>query len=88
MKLTKTDKARVVIQAIFNLAELPPIEHPRVIKLARCSTGYIDQRYANAHAILSDKAQHASDCTYRSAGWIALGACNCGIMERANIKSP
>jgi hypothetical protein len=34
MKLTKNDMARVVIQALYNLPHLPPVDDKRVVRMA------------------------------------------------------
>jgi hypothetical protein len=38
MKHTKNDLARVIIQALYNLKELPPADDKRVIKTVRYHT--------------------------------------------------
>lgn len=38
MRLTKNDMARVIVQALYNLSDLPAVDHPEVVKRANKGT--------------------------------------------------
>lgn len=43
--LTKTDKARVIIAALYGMKELPPADHKLVAKEARKPGRIVDERH-------------------------------------------
>lgn len=54
MRLTKTDMARVVVTALYNLPELAPADHPRVLRLVR--RGSVES-LTRQHALAMDTIQ-------------------------------
>ena len=57
MKLTKTDMARVVIQALYGLNALPPIDDRRVLRQARRDKFSLTESFNIAMRILEERAQ-------------------------------
>ena len=55
MKLTKNDMARVIIQALYLIPELPKENHPKVVRLARAKKKNLQPQYELAVKILTDK---------------------------------
>ena len=57
MRLTKTDMARVVVQALLALPELPAADHPQVISRARrTASAALTRQHALACAALASAA--------------------------------
>jgi|APGre2960657404_1045060.scaffolds.fasta_scaffold222052_1 hypothetical protein len=54
--LTKTDKARVIIAALYNLPALPPATHKLVVKEAKRPSRIVDERYRIALRHFDSKA--------------------------------
>jgi hypothetical protein len=54
--LTKTDKARVIIAALYDLKELPPADDKRVEKEAKRPGRYVDERHQIALRHFEQKA--------------------------------
>ena len=57
MKITKNDKARVIVQAVYNLVSLPAIDDKRVVKTAKFSKIALNSQYEIAHRILTNKVK-------------------------------
>ena len=55
-KPNKNDKARVIIQALYNLDKLPEKDDARVKKTARLSIEAIDDQYRKANKVLNQKS--------------------------------
>lgn len=43
--LTKTDKARVIIAALYDMKELPPADHKYVVREARKPSRLVNERH-------------------------------------------
>lgn len=54
--LTKTDKARVIIAALYNLPELPAADHKLVVKEAKRPGRIVDARHKIALRHFDNKA--------------------------------
>jgi transketolase C-terminal domain/subunit len=54
--LTKSDKARVIIAALYNMQELPAADHKLVVKEARRPSRIINERHKIALNIFAKKA--------------------------------
>lgn len=52
MRLTKNDMARVVVQALYNLPELPAANDPRVVSLAKRTVQRLSVSYWKAVNLL------------------------------------
>jgi hypothetical protein len=55
MRLTKNDMARVIVQALYNLPELPAGTDRRVFRLSLKPAMWLLPRYKTAHAILTTR---------------------------------
>lgn len=54
--LTKTDKARVIIAALYGLPQLPAADDKRVVKEAKRPSRYVDERHKIALRHFDSKA--------------------------------
>jgi hypothetical protein len=54
--LTKTDKARVIIAALYDMTELPAADHKLVAREARRSGRIVDERHKIALRHFDSKA--------------------------------
>lgn len=54
-KLTKNEMARVIVQALFYLPELPASDDARVLRHAKPPVRIVKGRYTTAHAIVTTK---------------------------------
>ena len=55
--LNKNDMARVIIQALYNLDELPAKDNVHVKRQARKKKEILEEGYQKAHKILTDKVR-------------------------------
>lgn len=56
MQLTKNDMARVIVQALYNIAELPAVDNIHVVRASRGKKAGLVKRYEKAHRILTQRA--------------------------------
>jgi transketolase C-terminal domain/subunit len=54
--LTKTDKARVIVAALYDMKELPPADHKLVVKEAKRPGRIVDERHRIALRHFDNKA--------------------------------
>lgn len=58
MRLTKNDKARVIVQAVYGLPSLPTEDDSRVVKMAKGSkVAIIDRQHKQAVDVLLDRVE-------------------------------
>lgn len=52
--LTKVEMARVVVQALYAMRELPAADHPRVVKMARQPKARLAHNHTMALKVIND----------------------------------
>jgi hypothetical protein len=53
MKVNKTRKAQIIVAALYNMPDYPPITHSKVKRLARQSVKQLDWSYERALKVLA-----------------------------------
>ena len=61
MRQTKLDMARVIVQALYNMPELPAVDHHAIKKQARRKKIHLAEDYTLAHKILTDRVRAEHD---------------------------